>query len=99
MNLLVMNIKRDFFADILAIPKRKRIEYRDLTDYWLTRLEKVGPAPFKIRLLNGMLPPVPEAIIIVEKVVISKARQEIQFHLGRICKVEHWDRKTERPLK
>ena len=59
-HVLVMNIKRRFFADILAQPSRKRIEYRELSDYWLGRLEKVGREPFKLRLLNGMTPPVPE---------------------------------------
>lgn len=94
---LVMNIKRDFFAAILAQPRRKAIEYRDLTDYWLDRLERVGKAPFNLRLLNGMTPPVPEATVRVNKVVIKERTESIEFHLGRVIEVAHWDRKLERP--
>ena len=94
---LVMNIKRNFFADILAIPRRKVIEYRDLTPYWMRRLESVGPAPFNLRLLNGMLPPVPEAIIKVERVVLDRKNKEIQFHPGRVVQVKHWNRRAEKP--
>ena len=94
---LVMNIKREFFADILAIPRRKETEYRDWTPYWIKRLEKVGAAPFNLRLLNGMLPPVPEATIRVERLVFDKKRKLIELHLGRVSNVKHWNRKKERP--
>lgn len=95
---LVMNIKRPYFSAILAIPKRKNIEYRALSDYWKRRLARVGPAPFNLRLLNGMLPPVPEAIVRVENVVFNSKRQVIELHLGRVLKVKNWDRQMERPL-
>lgn len=58
----VVNIKREFFAAILAQPRRKFIEYRDMTDYWERRLEKVDSPPFHLHLLNEMTPPVPQAI-------------------------------------
>jgi hypothetical protein len=96
---LVVNIKRQFFADILAQPRRKVIEYRSLSDYWESRLEKVGKPPFNLRLLNGMTPPVPEATVRVIKVVRSKKNQEIELHLGKVLSVKHWDRKKERPTK
>ncbi len=89
------NIERKPFADILAIPRRKDIEYREKKDYWLLRLAKVGPAPFDLRLLNGMTPPVPEATVRVVKVVVT--RNEIRLHLGRVLEVKNWDRKRERP--
>ena len=94
---LVMNIKREFFAAILSQPRRKAVEYRDLTNYWLNRLDRVGPAPFNLRLLNGMLPPVPEATVRVEKVVIDKGSNVIELHLGRVIDIVHWDRKSEQP--
>lgn len=94
---LVMNIKREFFAAILSQPRRKTVEYRDLTDYWLDRLDRVGPAPFNLRLLNGMTPPVPEAIVRVTKVVIKERTESIELHLGRVIEVAHWDRKEEQP--
>lgn len=94
---LVMNIKREYFAAILALPRRKAIEFRDNSSYWRLRLEKVGAAPFNLRLLNGMQPPVPEATVRVVKVV-RKAKQ-IQLHLGRVLEVRHWNRVKERPAK
>ena len=96
---LVVNIKRQFFAAILAQPRRKFIEYRDLTDYWETRLAKVGKPPFNLRLLNGMTPPVPEATVRVTKVVRKKNNQTIELHLGEVLNVKHWDRKKECPKK
>ena len=94
---LVMNIQREFFADILARPTRKRIEYREMSDYWLRRLEKVGPPPFNLRLLNGMLPPVPEATVEVVRVEKDRAQGELRLHLGRVLEVKHWDRERECP--
>jgi hypothetical protein len=94
---LVMNIKREFFAAILAQPRRKSIEYRDLSKYWERRLEKVGDPPFNLRLLNGMTPPVPEATIRVTKVVRRKRSKIIELHLGKVLLVKHWDRRMERP--
>lgn len=94
---LVMNIKREFFAAILSNPKRKTIEYRDLTPYWTRRLERAGPVPFNLRLLNGMLPPVPEATVKVERVVLDRKNGIIEFHLGRVVEVKHWDRRAEEP--
>lgn len=96
---LVMNIKRQFFADILAQPCRKGIEYRDMTEYWESRLEKVGKPPFNLRLLNGMTPPVPEATVRVIKVVRRKSIETIELHLGKVLSVKHWDRKKECPTK
>jgi len=96
---LVVHIKRQFFADILAQPRRKGIEYRKMKEYWERRLEKVGKPPFNLRLLNGMNPPVPEATVRVTKVIRRKTSKTIEFHLGRVVSVKHWDRKKERPTK
>lgn len=96
---LVVNIKREFFAAILSQPRRKSIEYRDMTEYWESRLEKVGPVPFNLRLLNGMTPPVPEATVVVTKVVRKKSTKTIELHLGKVVEVHHWDRKREIPGK
>lgn len=96
---LVLNIHRKYFAEILALPRRKPIEYRDMSDYWQRRLEKVGPAPFNLRLLNGMLPPVPEAIVRVRKVVKNMKTNKFEFHLGKVLQVKHWDREKEKPKR
>jgi hypothetical protein len=96
---LVINIKREFFAAILAVPKRKSIEYRDMSKYWITRLERVGKPPFNLRLLNGMTPSVPEATIRVTKVVKNKRTNGFEIHLGEVLKVKYWNRKKECPTK
>jgi hypothetical protein len=94
---LVMNIRRQPFADIFA--QRKKIEYRDLTDYWERRLGKVEKPPFNLRLLNGMTPPIPEATVRVTKVVRRKSTKTIELHLGNVLSTRHRDRKKERPTK
>jgi len=94
---LVVNIKREFFAAILSQPHRKQIEYRDMTPYWLRRLEKVEPAPFNLRLLNGMRPPVPEATVRVVRVVRNTGTMILEFHLGRVLEVRNWNRRKEQP--
>ena len=96
---LVMNIKRQFFAEILAQPRRKCIEYRDLSKYWEVRLENVGKPPFNLHLRNEYNPPIPEAIVRVIKVVRRKKSKTIELHLGRVLLVKHWNRKKECPTK
>lgn len=96
---LVVNIKRQYFADILAQPRRQHIEHRELKEYWERRLEKVGKPPFNLRLLNGMTQPVPEATVRVTKVVRRKSSKTIELHLGKVISVKHWDRKKEYPVK
>jgi hypothetical protein len=96
---LVVNIEREPFADILSVPRRKRIENRDMSEYWERRLANVGKPPFNLRMLNGMTPPVPEATVRVIKVVRRKKSKTIELHLGKVLSVKHWDRKKERPTK
>jgi hypothetical protein len=96
---LVVNIKREYFAAILAVPRRKRVEYRRMIHYWIRRLEYVGPAPFNLRMLNGMNPPVPEATVRVTRVVRNRRTRELELHLGRVLNVKHWDRKKERTTR
>jgi hypothetical protein len=94
---VTMNIKRPYFAAILSIPRRKKIEYREMKPYWETRLKPVLNQRFKLRLLNGMTPPVPEATVMVEKIVRDYRNRVFQLHLGRGLEVKQWDRKMERP--
>ncbi len=96
---LDMNIKRQFFADILAQPRRKYIEYRDMSKYWEVRLENVGKPPFNLHLRNGYNPPVPEATVRVIKVVRRNSSGTIELHLGKVLSVKYWDRKKECPTK
>jgi hypothetical protein len=96
---VTMNIARRWFADILAIPRRKDIEYRNLSPFWERRFKSVGEGPFKLRLLNGMLPPVPEAIIMVDLLERDDGLGEFRLHLGRVLSVRYWDRKRECPKR
>ena len=54
---------------------------------------------FKLRLLNGMTPPVPQVTIMVEKVVRDYRNRVFQLHLGEVLEVKNWDRKREKPIK
>jgi hypothetical protein len=50
-------------------------------------------------LLNGMLPPVPEAWLIVDLLERDEELGEFRLHLGRILSVKYWDRKKECPIR
>jgi len=84
-NILYLNLRREFFAQIAA--KTKRIEYRDRTPYWRTRLE--GRKYDTIQFRNGYTTDAP--VIVVEFRGLrrygkgSKAYYAIQ--LGRILKM------------
>ena len=96
---LVINIEREYFAEILAFPRRKDVEYRDIKKYWADRLDRVGKPPFNLRILNGMTPPVPETTVQVIKVVPNKRTGKYEIHLGRVLEVKNWDRRKECPKK
>lgn len=53
---ITTTIKRAWLAEIIA--GTKKIEYREVKPYWTKRLKSVT-APFELRLINGMNPPVP----------------------------------------
>lgn len=91
---LTMNIKRKWFAAILA--GAHPVEYRRMSPFWKARIEPLK-APFKLRLLNGMIRPIPEALIVVERVRRDHAAQEYQLHLGKVLQVKHWDKKKQKP--
>lgn len=89
-----MNIKRKWFAAILD--GTHPIEYRRMSPFWKRRIEPLT-APFKLRLLNGMLRPIPEAEVMVTKV--GRKNGEYRLHLGKVLRVTHWDRRTRRPKR
>jgi hypothetical protein len=89
MNTFTANIQREWLARILA--GSKKIEYRDATDYWLGRLERAGPPPFHLRLINGMKKDSPEARVTVDEVDIELVSGTIRLHLGQIVSTTRWD--------
>jgi hypothetical protein len=89
-----MNIERRFFAAIVA--GTKRIEYRRRSPFWKKRIEPLT-SPFKLRLLNGMTHPIPEAVVMVTRVTRDRAGREYRLHLGRVVAVKRWDRRSHKP--
>ena len=96
MDTLTMTIKRQWFAAIVA--GTKRIEYRELKPYWIVRLAPMR-TPFKLRLLNGMTPPIPEAVVEVTRVTKHVREKEYRLLLGRVLRVRRWDRRTQKPRR
>jgi len=94
MDVLTMNIKRPFFSAIIA--GTKRIEYRPRSPFWKRRIEPLE-MPFKLRLLNGMTHPIPEAMVVVTRVTTDRARREYRLHLGRVMQVKRWNRRAQKP--
>jgi hypothetical protein len=93
---LTMNIKREFFERIVA--KNKRIEYRKRSRFWRRRIEPLS-TPFKLRLLNGMTHPIPEAVVIVTRVTVDREGRAYRLHLGRVLSVRRWNRRAGRPSR
>jgi len=98
MDTVTTTLKREWFAKI--VDGSKRVEYREIKPYWTRRLRGVT-TPFKLVLRNGMTPPIPVLAVRIDRVIPSphsKARRgTYALHIGRVLKVEHWDRKTSRP--
>jgi hypothetical protein len=91
-----MNIERRFFAAIVA--GTKRIEYRRRSPFWKKRIEPLT-SPFRLRLLNGMTHPIPEAVVMVTRVTRDRAGREYRLHLGRVVAVKRWDRRSQKPRR
>jgi len=93
-------LERQFFAAI--VDGCKKIEYREIMPYWTLRLSRVS-TPFRLLLRNGMNPPVPVLTVRINRIVPNPNRKGARrkgsyaLHIGRVLKVEHWDRKIRRP--
>lgn len=100
MDTLTTTLERQWFAQI--VDRSKTIEYREIKPYWTDRLSKVQ-IPFRLVLRNGMSPPVPVVTVRIDRIVPNPRRQgskrkgSYALHIGRILKVEHWDRQKGRP--
>ena len=64
-------IQRQWLAEI--IEGTKKIEYRQIKAYWTKHLKKVS-VPFELRLLNGMIRPVPEVTVLIHKITKKPPR-------------------------
>lgn len=90
MNILHLNLHREYFVQIAA--GTKRIEYREQTPYWNRRLE--GREYDVIQFRNGYATKAPE--MQVEFCGMSKVRKwggrYYAIRLGRILKIKRWKR-------
>ena len=93
---LTTTIERQFLADIIA--RTKRIEYRRLNSYWTKRLKAVG-RPFELRLINGMIPPMPEVTVLIRRVTVSRKEKEYRLHIKKVLEFKHWDKKRGVPKR
>ena len=91
---ITTTLKRVWFAQIVDGTKRK--EYRAMKPYWARRLEGIE-TPFVLVLRNGMTPPVPVLTVRIDRVVRNSRRREYELHIGKVLKVEHWDRRGRCP--
>ena len=91
MNTLVilhLNLHREYFAQIAA--RTKRIEYRERTPYWHTRLENRRYDVVQFR--NGYATRAP--VMVVKFLGVRKIRKwgkpYYAIRLGRILKIKGW---------
>ncbi len=88
LNILHLNLHREFFAAIAA--GTKRIEYRARTPHWRSRLE--GRKYDVIQFRNGYATKAPE--MQVEFLGVRRIRKSGQpyyaIRLGRILKIKRW---------
>jgi hypothetical protein len=102
MDTITTTLDREWFAKI--VDRSKRIEYREIKRYWTKRLSKVN-TPFRLVLRNGMSPPVPVVTVRIDRIVPNPKRKgrkrkgNYALHIGRVLKVEHWDRKKRKPKR
>ena len=91
MDKITTTIKREWLREIAA--GRKRVEYREIKPYWISRFSKIQP-PFLLRLINGMQPKAPELTV-----VENTRSGNFELHLGKVIELRYWDLKRELPAK
>ena len=97
MKTITATIKREWLAQIIA--GSKRIEYRDASDFWISKLQKAEDVPFGLRLINGMKAQAPEATIEVLRVFANCHEGQFEFHLGKVIDVQNWQAKASDSIK
>jgi hypothetical protein len=96
MDTITTTLNRQWFVAI--VERKKKIEYREIKPYWTVRLKRVK-TPFRLVFRNGMIRPIPVLTVRIDKVVTNRRLGEYQLHIGRVLKVEHWDRKKRKPKR
>jgi hypothetical protein len=93
-NAITTTIKRQWLAEIVA--GTKRIEYRELKDYWSLNGVKV---PFELRLINGMNRPIPEVTVLIGKVTIDRREKVYELHIKKVIGFKHWEKDRQKPKR
>jgi hypothetical protein len=83
-SILHLTIEREWFDDIVRGDKNE--EYRDLKDYWKTRLE--GRKYDIVRFRNGYATDAPE--MDVEFLGVDKRSDYYAIRLGKILSLKRW---------
>ena|SRR5437868_12648426 len=91
---ITTTIEREWLAEIIA--GTKKIEYRRIKSYWTKKLESVG-RPFELRLINGMVKPIPEVTVLIHKVSADRRAKEYRLHIKKVLGFKHWDKRRRRP--
>jgi hypothetical protein len=81
---LHLTLHREFFAAIAN--GTKRIEYRDRTPYWKTRLE--GKPYDVIKFRNGYATEAPEMVVRFRG--LRKCREHYEILLGQVLSFKRW---------
>jgi hypothetical protein len=87
-------IERQWLAEIIA--GTKKVEYREIKPYWTKRFTKVS-VPFELRLLNGMIRPVPEVTVLIHKITNDRRAGSYKLHIKKVLRFKHWDKRLQKP--
>jgi len=93
---ITTTIERKWLAQI--INGTKKIEYRQIKPYWTKQLKSVS-TPFELRLLNGMLTPVPEVTVLIHKITTNRRAGEYELHIKKVLAFKHWDKRRRIPKR
>jgi hypothetical protein len=89
-------INREWLAQIIG--GTKKIEYRQIKPYWTKRFEAVSP-PVELRLLNGMIRPVPEVTVLIHKITTNRSTGQYRLHVRKVLGFKHWDKLRQKPKR
>lgn len=94
MDKITTTLRREPLAEIVA--GTKKIEYRQIKDYWTKKLSKVK-CPFELRLINGMDLKAPEVTVIINKIKKNVREGVYELHIEKLLSVKNWNKKTGKP--
>jgi hypothetical protein len=92
---IVSFASRENFSAILAIPRRKQVEYRVRNIYWKRRLLNPSNRPIELRLMCPSLKPIPEALISINEIFENEALNLFELRLGNLISLKNWNRRIE----